>query len=217
MKLRLAVVSRGTLEGMAIPITKSKFVIGRDPECQLRPSSRFVSHRHCAILIRGDQAFVRDFGSTNGTFLNERQLQGEIELKHGDELRVGPLIFRVSLKLGTAPDRPTPMPPMKSEPAAEEAMNSLSPPTPMPPTRLSQQRIPRRRRTRRRLKWARKMPRRPCFSPHRGQKMPALSRRPTDKTLKIARPSAKGSPSQLGTNPSKRNRKTRATVKPSRS
>ena len=37
--------------------------------------------------------FVRDFGSTSGTFVNGRQIKGEIELLNGDELRVGPLLF----------------------------------------------------------------------------------------------------------------------------
>ncbi len=69
MKLRLVVVG-GVHDGKAIPITVPQFVIGRDPQCQLRPASPAISKRHCAVLVRGTQVFVRDFGSTNGTFVN---------------------------------------------------------------------------------------------------------------------------------------------------
>ncbi len=135
MKLRLLVVSQGTRHGTPILIKKSQFLIGRDPDCQLRPNSQFVSHRHCVILTRGDQAFVRDCGSTNGTFLNEQQVQDEMELKDGDQLRVGALLFRVSLEASAPPDRPTPMPPVKQLAAVEEVGTTPKNPTPMPPTK----------------------------------------------------------------------------------
>ena len=40
-------------------------------------------------LARDNRAFVRDFDSTNGTFVNDRQIKGEIELQQGDRLRSG--------------------------------------------------------------------------------------------------------------------------------
>jgi pSer/pThr/pTyr-binding forkhead associated (FHA) protein len=102
MKLRLIVVG-GVHEGKAIPINLPQFVIGRDPQCQLRPASAAISKRHCAIMVRGSQVFVRDFGSTNGTFANGELVQGEVELRNGDKLKVGPLEFTVGLEVATAP------------------------------------------------------------------------------------------------------------------
>src|SRR5262249_18227175 len=63
--------------------------------CQLRPASQAISKRHCAVMARGGKVFVRDFGSTNGTFVNDAQVTGEQEIKDGDHLRVGPLEFKV--------------------------------------------------------------------------------------------------------------------------
>jgi pSer/pThr/pTyr-binding forkhead associated (FHA) protein len=96
MKLSL-VVAQGNPPGKEIPIRLSQFLIGRDPDCHLRPASPLVSKRHCAILQRDNQVFVRDFNSTNGTYVNQVQIKGERELKSGDELRLGPLVFNVKI------------------------------------------------------------------------------------------------------------------------
>ena len=56
MNLALVVMPPGKLEGKAIPITLPRFIIGRDPQCQLRPASPVVSKRHCALLCRGERA-----------------------------------------------------------------------------------------------------------------------------------------------------------------
>src|SRR5688500_7357557 len=100
MKLSL-MVADGVHKGKLIPIPVAEFVIGRDENCQLRPSSPAVSKRHCAIHVRGDKVFVQDFGSTNGTFVNDQPVTGETEVKDGDKLVVGPLVFQI--KVAAAP------------------------------------------------------------------------------------------------------------------
>jgi predicted component of type VI protein secretion system len=133
MKFSLLVESPGTYQGKSIVIRKPEFVIGRDPGCDLRPQSEFVSHRHCAISIRGDQAFVRDFTSTNGTFLNDQQVQNEVELKHGDTLRIESVLFRVNLHAG-APADGVVTGPGTSQPAVGKAEgNHQSAAAPVPP------------------------------------------------------------------------------------
>src|SRR3954471_9502842 len=94
MKLSL-VVAQGVHAGKVIPVTSTEFVIGRDPQWQLRPASPAISKQHCALTTRGDKVFVRDCGSTNGTFINDEQVAGEREAKTGDKLKVGPLEFEL--------------------------------------------------------------------------------------------------------------------------
>jgi pSer/pThr/pTyr-binding forkhead associated (FHA) protein len=94
MKFSL-VVARGAKEGAAIPITKSEFIVGRDANCHLRPTSQTISKRHSAFLVRDGRFFVMDLQSTNGTFVNDEQLHGERELKAGDSVKIGPLEFKV--------------------------------------------------------------------------------------------------------------------------
>jgi predicted component of type VI protein secretion system len=122
MKLSLVVLTPGKSEGKVIPITLSQFVIGRDPQCHLRPASAVISKRHCALLTRDDKIFLRDFDSTNGTFVNEQPVKGEVEVKHDDRIKVGPLVFGIRVEAGTPPpvNRPTPAPSAK-QPAPEAA------------------------------------------------------------------------------------------------
>ena len=109
MKLRLIVMTTGKMQGKAIPITLPEFIIGRDPECHLRPASPLISKKHCAFLMEGNKASVRDFGSTNGTLVNNNVVTGEHEIVNGDIVKVGPIEFRVEMEV-TPPVRQTSMP-----------------------------------------------------------------------------------------------------------
>lgn len=122
MKLSL-VVSQGVHSGKAIPITGADFVIGRDPQCQLRPASPAISKQHCGIANRGGKVFVRDCGSTNGTFVNDEQVGGEREVKDGDKLRVGPLEFKIRLEVPAAAPKPAPK---KSPSTSETVLNEVT-------------------------------------------------------------------------------------------
>jgi predicted component of type VI protein secretion system len=121
MKLALVVMTPGKMEGKAIPITLSQFVIGRDPQCHLRPASQVISKRHCAILIKGEKAFVQDFESTNGTLLNDQPVKGEVEIQNADVLKVGPIAFAVNLEAAPVPvNKPTPVPAVKQAAASND-------------------------------------------------------------------------------------------------
>ena len=109
MKLNL-VVAQGVHSGKVIPITTADFIIGRDPQCQLRPASPAVSKQHCGIAVRDGKVFVRDCGSTNGTFLNGEQVAGDREVKSGDRLRVGPLEFDLKFEADSQAASPAPQP-----------------------------------------------------------------------------------------------------------
>jgi len=95
MKVSLVVLNAGKSAGQTIAVNLAQFVIGRDPQCNLRPGSALISKRHCAVLIKGEEVFVRDFDSTNGTVLNDVPVKGEVAIKNNDILKVGPLEFRV--------------------------------------------------------------------------------------------------------------------------
>jgi pSer/pThr/pTyr-binding forkhead associated (FHA) protein len=88
----------------------AKFVIGRDPGCHLRPASQAISKQHCAIHVRKGQVWVQDFGSTNGTLLNDDPIQGEAQVKDGDSLKIGPLEFRLQIIPTPTPADGTPLP-----------------------------------------------------------------------------------------------------------
>lgn len=106
MKLSLVVQTPGPNQGKVLEIKLSQFVIGRDPQCHLRPASPKISNRHCAVLQRDNKVFVRDFESINGTFVNDEQVTGEVELHDGDRLKMGPLLFEVKIEVAAPVNRP---------------------------------------------------------------------------------------------------------------
>jgi predicted component of type VI protein secretion system len=120
MKLSLVVLAPEKMRGRVIPVSRSPFLIGRDPECYLRPSSSTVSLRHCAIRLREGRVSIEDLDSTNGTLVNERRIKGEIELLNGDRLTIGPLVLELRLQVGTPVTEATPLPPTKSSSEASD-------------------------------------------------------------------------------------------------
>jgi pSer/pThr/pTyr-binding forkhead associated (FHA) protein len=96
LKVKL-VVKEGARVGQEIPISRDQFVIGRGEDCHLRPASDLISRRHCAIAIRDQAVVVEEFGSKNGTFLNDERVEGQRQARSGDRLKVGPLVFEMQI------------------------------------------------------------------------------------------------------------------------
>jgi pSer/pThr/pTyr-binding forkhead associated (FHA) protein len=71
-------------------------VLGRTTDCNISLPVTFVSRRHCQFFRRGDAVLVQDLESLNGTFVNGCRVEVPTVLHHGDELRFGPLPFRVA-------------------------------------------------------------------------------------------------------------------------
>lgn len=70
--------------------------LGRGPDCHLQIPLATVSRRHCQILFEEHSLKVRDLGSSNGTFVNDKRIQ-ESPLAAGDRLVIGPVIFTVTI------------------------------------------------------------------------------------------------------------------------
>lgn len=68
-------------------------MIGRAPTSDLVLDDPFVSQTHARVVPRGQLHFVEDLGSTNGTFVNGREVI-EAQLMLDTELRIGETIFR---------------------------------------------------------------------------------------------------------------------------
>ncbi|MGD9696515.1 MAG: FHA domain-containing protein [Thermoleophilia bacterium] len=91
---RLVVEQSPTLPpGREIPL-EGGLTIGRSGGSGVSISDQFVSHMHARIMRRGPYYFVEDLGSTNGTFLNDRRIERDAQLKMRDHLRIGQTIFR---------------------------------------------------------------------------------------------------------------------------
>jgi pSer/pThr/pTyr-binding forkhead associated (FHA) protein len=126
MELKLIVLA-GAKQGLEIPLKKDKFLIGRSTECALRAGSEAISRRHCAIVRAGGKWSVRDLGSRNGTYVNDQRITEQVPLSVGDELRVGPLHFRVGASVSAAAkDEPAPPPSAQPKPAKQPPVKNVA-------------------------------------------------------------------------------------------
>lgn len=73
------------------------FLIGRSDAAQLcLPDDRFFSRNHCLLEIAPPRCFLRDLGSTNGTYVNGQKVQ-EAFLSNGDRIQGGQTVLAVEV------------------------------------------------------------------------------------------------------------------------
>lgn len=84
----------GPTMGCRYPLTDRPLVIGRGDDCDIRLTDHSVSRKHARIEPSPDGYRVSDQNSTNGTFVNDKQLDRATLLHDGDYLRVGNCIYR---------------------------------------------------------------------------------------------------------------------------
>ena len=73
----------------AVPIDPIPFTIGRGNDCDLTLRSKWVSRHHAQIHLSGSILWLRDLGSTNGTMINQKQIEEAELLEVGDHLHFG--------------------------------------------------------------------------------------------------------------------------------
>ncbi len=77
-----------------IILEQGAFTLGRAPECDYLLIHPSVSTVHCEIRKEHGRVFVRDLGSTNGTFINDEPVHAEVELLPDQVIRFGELSWR---------------------------------------------------------------------------------------------------------------------------
>ncbi len=87
------VVIYGPELGKRIELGAATFQIGRSAKNDLFIDQESISRHHARITFDGRAHWVRDLGSTNGTFLNDDQVT-ENPLRDGDQIRLGQTILK---------------------------------------------------------------------------------------------------------------------------
>jgi hypothetical protein len=83
----------GLREGQAF-VVGSGLVIGRAGGNEVRITDDFASGRHARVFDHDGVAYVEDMRSTNGTYLNDRRVDGQELLHADDRIRIGDTEFR---------------------------------------------------------------------------------------------------------------------------
>ena len=90
---RLVLLSEG-LTGKTFELKPELTTVGRLPDNALQIPEASVSSHHCEVQLRGNDLFVRDLDSTNGTFINGEKIK-EGTVKPGQILRLGVVDMRL--------------------------------------------------------------------------------------------------------------------------
>lgn len=77
-----------------IDLARPVIRIGRDTSNDVVLDDTEVSRRHARVEARRRSWVLMDVGSTNGTFLNDREIEGCVRLKLGDRMKIGSHIFK---------------------------------------------------------------------------------------------------------------------------
>ncbi len=106
-----------------LPVQGDVTVIGRRDDCDLRIPLPEVSRRHAQLMVEGQLVTLRDLGSANGTYVNNERVT-ELQLKPGDHLVVGPVVFTVQIGGEPAAVRPVRTKLERRVPAGAEAASA---------------------------------------------------------------------------------------------
>jgi len=82
-------ITEGANAGEKISLDNAPLLIGRGSDAAIRLDDDYVSTRHARIASSGDQWFVEDLGSTNGTYVGTSRLTQPVALQLGTQIRIG--------------------------------------------------------------------------------------------------------------------------------
>ena len=79
----------GANQGERVSLDDAPILVGRGADAAIRLDDDYVSTRHARIARSGDQWFVEDLGSTNGTYIGSHRLTQPTTLQLGSKVRIG--------------------------------------------------------------------------------------------------------------------------------
>ena len=82
-------IVEGANAGETISLDLAPLLIGRGSDAAIRLDDDYVSTRHARIASSGDQWYVEDLGSTNGTYIGSHRLTQPTALQLGTQVRIG--------------------------------------------------------------------------------------------------------------------------------
>ena len=89
-------VERGPKELRGIQITvHGPVIVGRKPGSDIVIGAGYVSGRHARFTLMGQNLFIEDLGSTNGTAVNGQIITEPTALRNNDVVNVGDVAIKV--------------------------------------------------------------------------------------------------------------------------
>jgi ABC transport system ATP-binding/permease protein len=106
-----------------VPLARDEVSIGRKEGNTIRLTERNISREHCKLERQNGGFLVRDLRSYNGVLVNGQRVVGELQVKAGDEMRVGDYTLLLETEQAEAADDE-----MESEPTVLAPIPRSAPP-----------------------------------------------------------------------------------------
>ncbi|WP_024876959.1 FHA domain-containing protein FhaB/FipA [Saccharomonospora piscinae] len=92
---RQLVVTHGALAGTRIALDGRPILLGRADDSTLVLDDDYASTRHARLSLRGDEWYVEDLGSTNGTYLERAKVTAPLRVPLGVPIRIGKTVIEL--------------------------------------------------------------------------------------------------------------------------
>lgn len=84
----LVIRAGGGRAGESFALAEARLTVGRRPDSDVFLDDVTVSRDHAVVVRRGDDYYLDDCGSLNGTYVNRQRIESQ-RLSDGDELQIG--------------------------------------------------------------------------------------------------------------------------------
>jgi hypothetical protein len=89
------IVVEGENPGTRAELADAPLLIGRGSDAAIKLDDDYVSTRHARVAASGDEWFVEDLGSTNGTYVGPVRITQPTTIGLGVQVRVGKTILEL--------------------------------------------------------------------------------------------------------------------------
>jgi two-component system cell cycle response regulator len=84
----------GELNGTIFDLLDGETSVGRNPDCTIPLEFQGISRKHFIVKTKDDACIVEDLGSSNGTFINNTKIEGDMSLHKGDMVKIGSIALK---------------------------------------------------------------------------------------------------------------------------
>ncbi|MFB9239206.1 FHA domain-containing protein [Plantactinospora siamensis] len=82
-------IASGGWQGVSFRLQPGTWTVGRQEDSDILLVDAKVSRRHAEVVVADGEVVLRDIGSTNGTWHNDRRITEPTALRDGDRLQLG--------------------------------------------------------------------------------------------------------------------------------
>ncbi|MBV9312390.1 MAG: FHA domain-containing protein [Pseudonocardia sp.] len=92
---RQLIVTQGALAGTRVTLDSRPIMLGRADDSTLVLDDDYASTRHARLSLQGEEWYVEDLGSTNGTYLDRAKVNGPTRVPLGVPIRIGKTVIEL--------------------------------------------------------------------------------------------------------------------------